>query len=81
MASIPFADGRSSMICASAVRTYSCNIGSHFATPCTNSNATSVHPIIGSSLPRQRLSPAPASSGSKLLTANIAKLPELLRKP
>jgi hypothetical protein len=57
MASIPFADGRSSMICASPVRTYSCSIGSHFATPCKNSNATSVHPIIGSSLPGQSLFP------------------------
>ena len=47
MASIPFADGRLSMICASPVPTFSSSIGSHFATPCKSSNATSVHPIIG----------------------------------
>ena len=51
IASIPFADGRSSMICASPARTYSCSIGSHFETPCKNSNATSVHLIIGNSSP------------------------------
>jgi hypothetical protein len=44
-----FADARSSMICATLVRTYSLSIGSHFATPSRNSNATSAHPIIGSS--------------------------------
>jgi hypothetical protein len=46
---------------------------SHFATPCKNSNATSVHPIIGSSLPGQTLSPAPAFSAAKLLSKDEAR--------
>jgi hypothetical protein len=50
MASIPFADGRSSMICAASVQTYSFSVGSHFATQSRSSNATSAHPIIGSSV-------------------------------
>ncbi len=50
IASTSFADERSSMICAVSVRTYSWSIGSHFATPYKDSNATSVRPIIGSSL-------------------------------
>jgi hypothetical protein len=55
-------------------------IGSHFATPCKDSNATSVHPIIGTSWPG---CPRIACSAPKLLSkdeareiaANIAKLP------
>jgi hypothetical protein len=64
MASIRFAGGRSSMICASSARSYSCSIGSVSAIHCKNSNATSAHPIIGSSLPGQRLLPHPHSRQS-----------------